>query len=176
MSISGRLFASMDNSKTPPITVGAGDGPTLSIVGDTYRIVASGKQTGGAYAAIDMLIPQHGGPGPHAHAHFQESFYVMEGEVEFTSEAGSYTAKQGSFIEIPLGGVVHCFTNKQEKVAHLLCFVVPAGLDEFFVEIGQPVEPGTFLPPPKLDPEKLKKLQAIAERYGQQVFPPNYFG
>jgi hypothetical protein len=39
-------------------------GPSLSVVGDTYRIVTSGAQTGGAYAIIDMLVPPGGGPGP----------------------------------------------------------------------------------------------------------------
>ena len=166
----------MEDLKGVPITVGAQDGQTLSLVGDTYRILMTGKQTGGAYAAIDMLIPPNGGPGPHAHAGFQESFYVIEGEVEVKSEASTYTAKKGSFIEIPLGGIVHCFKNKTDEMAHLLCFVVPSGLEEFFMEVGKPVSPGTFLPPPQIDADALKKLMEIAEKYGQKIYPPDYLG
>ena len=168
----------MEELKAAPITIGAGagDGPSLSIVGDTYRIVITGEQTGGAYAAIDMLIPHNGGPGPHSHAKFQESFYVIEGEIEFKSEASTYTAKKGSFVDIPLGGIVHEFKNKADKTAHLLCFVVPAGLEEFFMEIGKPVSPGAFLPPPQMDTNAQKKLQEIAGKYGQKVYPPDYLG
>jgi quercetin dioxygenase-like cupin family protein len=166
----------MENIKAAPITKGAKEGKTVSVVGDTYRILIAGKQTGGAYAAIDMLIPPNGGPGPHSHAGFQESFYVIDGEIEVKSEVSTYIAKKGSFVDIPMGGIVHCFKNKTNTIAHLLCFVVPSGLEEFFLEIGKPVSPGDFLPVPEMDAESIKKLQAIATKYGQKIFPPDYLG
>ncbi len=103
-------------------------------------------------------------------------FYVVDGEVEFKMESAKHTATKGAFINIPLGGAVHCFKNTSNSVAHLLCTVVPAGLDKFFEEIGKPVEAGKFLPPPDLKPEDLQKLKTIAEKYGQQLFPPDYLG
>lgn len=155
-------------------TVDNGQGQSLSVVGDTYRILISGEQTNGAYAVIDMLIPPGGGPGPHAHKDIQEIFYVVEGEIDFKMEEGSYTANQGSFVNIPLGGAVHCFQNTTGKIAHLLCTVVPAGLDSFFQEIGKPVETGTFLAPPTLPKEELDKLKNLAEKYGQELYPPGF--
>ena len=140
----------MDEEKQAPVTVDEADGQHLSVVGDTYRIVISGKQTGGAYAAIDMLIPPNGGPGPHAHAGFQESFYVLDGEIEVKSDAGKYTAKKGSFVNIPLGGIVHSFKNKTDTLAHMMCVVVPSGLEEMFLEIGKPVEAGEFFATPAI--------------------------
>src|ERR1700709_2374792 len=109
------------------ITVNENQGEHLSVVGDTYRIVISAKQTEGAYAVIDMLVPPGGGPGPHAHAGIQESFHVLEGEIEVRSEQGVYTAGKGAFVNIPLGGMVHCFKNKTDRIARLWCVVVPAG-------------------------------------------------
>lgn len=156
------------------IAVNENQGKHLSIVGDTYRIVISGNQTDGAYAVIDMLVPPGGGPGPHAHANIQEMFYVVEGEIDFKTEAGKYAAKAGSFVNIPKGGEVHCFKNNSNQVAHLLCTVIPAGLDEFFEEIGTPVEAGTFLPPPTWNEEELKRIIQIAEKHGQKLYPPNY--
>lgn len=164
----------MENQKKRPITLGREDGVNISLVGNTYRILVSGKDTGGTFATIDMLVPPGGGPGPHAHADFEETFYVMEGEIEVKSEFGSYIASKGSFIAIPKGGVVHAFKNKTNQTAHLLCTVVPAGLENFFEEVGQPVAAGQFLPPKPMDEAYLKKLQATAEKYGQKVFPPDY--
>lgn len=109
----------MDHMEPDPITIGPEAGQNISIVGDTYRILMSGKQTGGAFATIDMLIPPGSGPGPHAHAHFHETFYVLDGEVEVRSTAGVYTAKKGSYVVIPKGGIVHNFKNKTNRVAHL---------------------------------------------------------
>ncbi|MGA0557147.1 cupin domain-containing protein [Larkinella sp. VNQ87] len=165
----------MENHKKP-LTVSPEEGNSVSVAGSTYRILVRGKDTGNAFATIDMLVPPGGGPGPHAHADFEESFYVIDGEIEVKSEFGTYVATKGTFINIPKGGVVHGFKNKTQQTAHLLCTVVPAGLESFFEEIGQPVAAGQFLPPPQLDAATIKKLQAIAETYGQQVFPPDYLG
>ena len=64
----------MENTKQSPITISATDGQNLSVVGDTYRILVTGEQTNGEFATIDMLIPPNGGPGPHSHTGFHESF------------------------------------------------------------------------------------------------------
>lgn len=165
----------MENKNNALTMVGAQDGPTVSVVGDTYRIVISGKQTGGAYAVIDMLVPPNGGPGPHAHAAVQEAFYMLDGEIEVKTEESNYTATKGAFINIPLGGLVHSFKNKSDSLAHMLCIVTPAGMDDFFLEIGHPVRAGEFAPPqPPPDEATMEKLKAIAEKYGQKLYPPNY--
>lgn len=154
----------------------AQDGEVLSVIGDTYRILITGEQTGDAYASIDMLIPPNGGPGPHSHAGFQESFYVVEGEVVVKTQEQTFTATKGSFVNIPKGGAVHDFKNHTDAIAHLLCVVVPAGLEKFFQEIGEPVAVGQFLPPPNLTPEDQTRMSEIAARHGQVVYPPDYLG
>jgi hypothetical protein len=43
------------------------DDPNLShvgVVGDTYTVLLTGKDTAGRYCLIDMYIPPHGGPPP----------------------------------------------------------------------------------------------------------------
>lgn len=157
----------------PAITAPNG-GQTLSVVGGNYRVLVSGKDTNGAFATIEMRVPPQNGPGPHSHADFYESFYIVEGEVEVHSEAGTYTAKKGAFVLIPQGGVVHYFKNVSDQMAQLLCTVVPAGLEEFFEEIGEPVAAGQFLPPPPMDKEALKRLQSIARSHGQLLYPPDF--
>jgi quercetin dioxygenase-like cupin family protein len=164
----------MENSKPAPITVDPEGGEILSVVGGNYRVLVSGKQTNGAFSTIEMLVPPQNGPGPHSHARFYESFYILDGEVEVHSEAGSYTAIKGSFVVVPAGGIVHYFRNVSDKLARLLCTVVPAGLEEFFEEIGEPVAAGVFIPPPPMDPESIKKLQAIAQKHGQVLYPPDF--
>ena len=164
----------METSKQFPITVDPTGGEILAVAGGNYRVLVSGKQTNGAFSTIVMLVPPQNGPGPHSHANFYESFYILDGEVEVHSEAGSYTAKKGAFVVVPEGGIVHYFKNVSDQMAQLLCMVVPAGLEEFFEEIGEPVAVGEFLPPPPMDPESIKTIQAIAEKYGQILYPPDF--
>jgi quercetin dioxygenase-like cupin family protein len=165
----------MENiARQAPIIVEPDGGEILAVVGDNYRVLVSGKQTGVAFSIIEMNVPPGHGPGPHAHTGFYENFYVSAGEVEVHSEAGTYSAKKGAFVCIPKGGIVHYFKNVSDQQAQLICTVVPAGLEEFFEEIGAPVEFNKFLPPPPMDPESLKKLQAVAEKHGQVLYPPDY--
>jgi quercetin dioxygenase-like cupin family protein len=154
------------------ITVGPKEGTNLSVAGNSYRLLITGKETDNAFAVIDMLIPPGAGPNPHAHTTFQESFYVIEGEVVVRSETQTYVAKKGAFVSIPKGGAIHSFKNETTADAHILCIVVAAGLEEFFKEVGQPVAYGETLPAPVMDPAKLKELGI---RYKQEFFPPDYF-
>lgn len=55
----------------------------VGVAGDTYTILVKGKDTAGRYCLIDMYVPPAG--RPHRHD-FDESFTVLEGEVEVAVE------------------------------------------------------------------------------------------
>jgi quercetin dioxygenase-like cupin family protein len=119
----------MENTNNSLTAVAAQEGPSVSVVGDTYRIVIGSEQTNGAYALIDMLIPPKGGPSPHSRATFQEAFYIIDGQIEVITKEKKYTATKGSYVNIRFNGPVHKFTNKTDKTAHILCLTTPAGMD-----------------------------------------------
>lgn len=153
---------------------GAGDFPVVHMAGNVYTILLRGIQTAGAYAAIDMIVPPQGGPNPHSHTDIQETFYVLEGEVEVKNELEIYTARKGDMIVIPLGGLIHCFKNKTDQVAHLLCVVVPSGLEKFFLEIGD--HPAFSSERSGTEPTEKEKVEIneIAIKYGQTLYPPDF--
>jgi quercetin dioxygenase-like cupin family protein len=164
----------MENQKQMPFVTGPEDGKILAVMGGNYRVLVSGQQTGKAFSTIEMLVPPQNGPSPHSHADFSESFYILDGEVEVHSEAGVYSAKKGAYVVIPKGGVVHYFKNVSDQVAKLLCTVVPAGLEDFFQEIGEPVGQGEFLPPPQMNAETLQRIQGLAQSHHQVLYPPDF--
>ncbi|MBD1392004.1 cupin domain-containing protein [Mucilaginibacter glaciei] len=164
----------MENPTHKLIVTTAQDSESFSVMGGNYRVLISGKQTNGAFAVIEMLVPPNGGPGPHAHKDINESFYIVDGEIEVKSKDLTYTAQKGDYIDIPFGGMVHSFKNRSENLARIICTVTPAGMDEMFEEIGQPVAAGTFLPPPQISPELAAKMKEIGNKYGQEFFPPDY--
>jgi glyoxylate utilization-related uncharacterized protein len=100
---------------------------------------------------------------------------VIEGEIVVRSETQTYTAKKGSFVSIPKGGAVHSFKNESDSIAHLLCIVVKAGLEDFFQEIGIPIKENEFLPVQKMGKEEMEKLKEISLKHHQEIFPPDYF-
>lgn len=153
------------------LTIDSSEGKRLPIAGGSYRIVVSGKQTNGEFAVIEMTVPFGAGANPHSHENITETFYVLEGEITFQTKAGNYVAPKGAFVKIPKGGLVHGFKNKTENPAKLLCTVMPAGLDDCFIEAND------YLTTNPNDSETDKKLHlsTIAEKYGNKIFPIDYF-
>jgi quercetin dioxygenase-like cupin family protein len=58
----------------------AGEGRSIWVVGDRYTIKCSGKDTSGAYALLEAVIPPGAGPPPHIHSREDEAFYVLDGD------------------------------------------------------------------------------------------------
>jgi mannose-6-phosphate isomerase-like protein (cupin superfamily) len=135
------------------LTLADPDDPTLrhvSIVGGTYTILVSGEQTGGRYCLIDMLVPPGGGPPPHRHD-FEEMFTILDGEIELTFRGKAHRAS---------------------AEARLLCMCTPAGQEEFFMSVGDPVASRTA-PPPKLSQaeqaERGQRAKALAAKYRTEL-------
>lgn len=147
--------------------------PHMGLVGDTYTILVAGSDTDGKYTLIDMHVPPGGGPPPHRHD-FEEMFSVLEGEVEVTFRGQSITARAGETINVP-ANAPHGFHNVGTTASRLLCMCAPAGQEEFFTLVGQPVATRTS-PPPPLDPsaqaEFIAKAQSLAPQYATELLPP----
>lgn len=145
-----------------------GEGKTVWMVGtDLITFKATGEDTAGAYALFDSLVLPGGGPPPHIHTREDESFYVLEGEFEFLAGDHWIQATPGSFVRVPKGSL-HTLKNAGDSVGRLLTLVVPAGLDRYFEEAG---EPGTDVSSPPGPPD-VGSLLKTAERYGIEIPPP----
>lgn len=147
--------------------------PHVAVVGDTYTILVSGKHTGGRYCLIDMLVPDGGGPAPHRHD-FEEAFTVLEGEIEVTFRGEARTVGAGRTVNIP-ANAPHAFKNMSGRPARLLCLCVPAGQDEFFLQIGAPAGSRTT-PAPKLSENEqeafIAKAEKLAPQYRTELLKP----
>jgi quercetin dioxygenase-like cupin family protein len=145
----------------------------ISIAGNTYTILLSGADTGGRYCLIDMNVPPGGGPPPHRHD-FEEMFTLLEGELEFTFRGETSTVRAGSTLNIP-ANAAHSFANRSGETARMLCMCTPAGQDEFFVLVGDPVDSRTA-PPPQLTEEQQeehrRRAHELAPRFRTELLPP----
>ena len=142
----------------------------ISVAGGTYTILVSGDDTGGRYSLIDMLVPPGGGPPPHRHD-FEEMFTILDGEIELTFRGQTHRASAGSTVNIP-ANAPHAFKNTSDKPARLLCMCTPAGQEEFFMAVGDPVDSRTA-PPPKLSPaeqaERIQRAKSLSAKYRTEL-------
>jgi uncharacterized cupin superfamily protein len=95
-----------------------------------------------------MHVPPGGGPPPHRHD-FEESFIILDGEIEATFRGQKSVVRAGQTINIP-ANAPHSFTNASRQPARLLCICSPAGQEDFFLAVGVPVAARTT-PAPKMD-------------------------
>ncbi len=147
--------------------------PHIGLVGDTYTTLLSGKDTAGRFCLVDMHIPPGGGPPPHRHD-FEESFVVLEGEIEATFRGVKSVAGAGQTLHVP-ANAPHQFHNKSDRPARLLCICSPAGQEEFFAKVGVPVATRTSAPPKldeKAEAEFRAKAQALAPQYRTELLRP----
>ena len=109
-------------------------GPAFWGPGDHYTFLVTGEETGGAYFAMEALVPPGGGPPPHIHTREDETFYVLEGEIEFLLGEETILAGPGDFVNVPRQ-TVHRFLNVGAETARLVLTFTPAGIDRWFAEI-----------------------------------------
>src|SRR6476659_5427865 len=107
------------SSAARPIIRKTTEGRTIAVVGDVYRFLAVGEDTGGRYALWEAIVPPGGGPPPHVHSREEEGFYVLEGEITFRVGEDRLVAGAGTFANMPVG-TPHSFKNEGNTPARML--------------------------------------------------------
>jgi len=155
----------------PVIVKGPHEGKRIGIVGDIYRFLATGEETGGQYALLEAVVLPGGGPPPHIHSREDETFYVQEGEITFYSGEERIVGKPRTCIHMPRGNK-HRFKNETDQPAKLLFSLIPAGLEGMFLEGGRELADDELPDPPS--PEEIERLLKIADRYGIEYDLPTH--
>ena len=89
---------------------------------------------------------QYEGPGPHFHKRHVDSFYVLEGELEFAVGGKTVRAGAGTLVSVP-PGVVHAFTNPGPARARFLNIHAPeCGFTDYMRarDCGDDVDPADY--------------------------------
>ena len=141
-------------------------GPMFWGPGDRYRFLVTGEETGGAYFAMEALVPQGGGPPPHVHRNEDETFYVVEGLVDFRLGDELISAGPGDFVSVPRGRV-HNFHNSAAATARLILTFTPAGIERFFEETLERLDDPDQPLVGNVD-EVAARYVAAAPRYGME--------
>src|SRR5688500_3368269 len=113
--------------------------PAYGVLGEEIQVVASGEQTGGY-----ELFVQKGGPGlgppPHAHG-WDESFYILSGEVEVGVGGETRLCGPGALAHAP-AGTPHWYRFVTD--GEILSVTSRLGASRFFAEVDQ-ADPGTTI-------------------------------
>ena len=100
----------------------------------------SAEQSGGS---LEVIVLQAGpalmGPPPHVHRDRDELFYMIKGRFTFVLGTREFDVEQGGTVFVPRG-TRHGFKPQPDSEALLI--IAPAGLEGFFVELGDALAAG----------------------------------
>jgi mannose-6-phosphate isomerase-like protein (cupin superfamily) len=82
---------------------------------------------------MEALVPRGGGPDPHIHTREDETFFLLEGQLEFMLGDETIVAGPGDFVNVPRG-TVHRFKNTGTETARMVLTFTPAGIERWFGE------------------------------------------
>ena len=139
--------------------------------GYLLTFLATGEQTGGSYALVEELGRKGVSAEPplHVHTREEESFYIIEGEMEFYVEDKVIHAPAGALVVLPRG-VPHRFEIASEEI-RCLNLITPAGFEGFYRDLSEPARELT-LPPAPEGPPDVARLVSTAAKYGCEILPP----
>ena len=142
---------------------------TLLVIGDLMRVLVNRADSNGHYIVVEAeTSPKGGMPILHTHP-AGETFYVQSGQFEIyrRDEAGrkyGVPLGAGQSAHIP-GGEPHGFANVGATPGTLLMILDGVGrMDDFFAEIGIPVEDEGNLPVIEGPPD-MEALMSVCARY-----------
>lgn len=115
-----------------PFVAMPNDGETIRMPDtSTVRILATGSQTSGRFAAMQLTYPVGTGFPMHINRKEDVAHYVVEGELLFVVGDIRVTATPDTFLYGPLG-IEHGFRSVGAVPARVLVCFFPAGLEEMF--------------------------------------------
>ncbi len=107
-----------------------GANETLNLIGEQFTVLAAGEDTG-SYEAFVQVVPPGAGPPLHSHA-WDEAFYVLEGELIFSTGGQEWPAPVGTFVHFPADSP-HRFASRGGP-ATILSFTSRPGAAALFRE------------------------------------------
>ncbi len=145
-----------------------GEGKAIWLLNGLLTWKAVGKDTGGEWELVEQLCPRGFAPPIHSHNREAEVFYVLDGELTFVLGEEMVPASPGSFLYVPRG-TKHSFVV-ESPVARFLTLCIPANLEAFMDELGEPAQVRAL--PPQPLPLDIQRFDAAAKKYGQQTWGP----
>lgn len=143
-----------------PFVVEAGTGNAELLLGQVFRTLVSGADSGGALGFVTMVGPK-GRPIPmHRHGEAHDVFYCERGAIQVWFDGTSRMLHPGDTASIP-PGTLHAYAIVRPS-SRSVGPITPGGWERFFAFVGTPYD-GPAFPPEDASPPPFAKFGA-AER------------
>ena len=131
--------------------------PPLNVLGTRVTVLASNTATH-SYEITRQRGETGMGPPPHSHS-WDEAFYVLAGEVEFTCSGKTVVCPPGTLVNIP-AGTVHSFRYLADECDILELSGQGGMATQMFSAVSREIPPG---------PPDVPKLLEVLKQNGVTV-------
>jgi quercetin dioxygenase-like cupin family protein len=129
---------------------------TLDVVGEKITVLASGTQTG-SYEIFLQAGPEGNGPPPHNHP-WDESFYVIKGNIAFGIGSDEMIAAPGTLVHLPAGTTD--WFRLTAGGGEMVSMTSREGASHMFADFDREIAP---------EAPDLQKLVTLGAQYGLKV-------
>jgi quercetin dioxygenase-like cupin family protein len=113
-----------------------GGGKNYDWSADHTFVKVSAENTGGMYALMEDNLKANFALGLHLHRHHAETFYILEGSVDFFIDGDWMTAEPETCVHIPPGIPHACVLTSGQTSSKMLMIYQPSGFDQFLAELA----------------------------------------
>jgi quercetin dioxygenase-like cupin family protein len=132
-----------------------GSGTSCDWARDHTFVKVAAADTGGAYALMEDNLKREFALGLHMHRAHAETFYILDGNVDFYLDGSWITASPATTVHIP-PGIPHAVALANGQTGRMLMIFQPAGFDQYLVELAA-------LTPAELADER--RMEELAVKY-----------
>jgi len=114
-----------------------GEGPNYDWTNDHTFVKVGASDTGGAYTLMEDNLKATFALGLHLHRQHAETFYVLEGKLDFHVDGAWMTAEPGACLHIPPGVPHACTVTEGSSGARMLMIFQPSGFDHYLARLSE---------------------------------------
>jgi mannose-6-phosphate isomerase-like protein (cupin superfamily) len=150
------------------VRLSAGQGDSVSLRGTEVTFKVKSDHAEGVSCTEWVAAPGFD-TGLHVHERLEETWYILDGQLEFRLGEETFDASAGACVFVP-PHVPHAFANRSQAPAKFLLMTSPSTHDRYFIELAEIL--GRSGPPDsdaiaalraKYDTRQLSSLVAAAE-------------
>lgn len=135
-----------------------GEGEQFPLLSHTVTVKVSSDDTNGEWSVFEIVDTEGNGAPLHSHP-WDETFYILEGELEIRMGNRTISAPRGAVTHIP-ANTPHGFRIASSK-AQALIMISPGTAEAFYRDMG---EATATLPP------DMERIQEVCQRHGLKLF------
>jgi quercetin dioxygenase-like cupin family protein len=118
------------------VALGPGEGDEFTIGVDRVLVKGATAHSGDGFSVVEYHGANQPGPPAHVHRTFEECWFLLDGEVDFTMDGEVVRGRAGSFFLVPRG-TAHTFQVVGDRPARWVGIFSPGRYMELIRELGK---------------------------------------